>query len=75
MTYGSTPFDPKANIYGNTDDILTNGSSTTPDSSSHHLHTKLHIPTYFYACKHKNMSRPPQEGITEVWHIAQIWVS
>ena len=62
MTYGSTPFDPKANIYGNTPDILMNGLSTTPHSSSHHLHTKLHISTYYYACKHKNMSHPPQEG-------------
>ena len=26
-------------IYGNTHDILTNGLSTTPHSSSHHLHT------------------------------------
>ena len=30
MIYGSTPCDPKANIYENTHDILTNGSSTTP---------------------------------------------
>ena len=57
-----TPFDPKVNIYGNTHDILLNGLSTTPHSSSHHLHTKLHISTYYYACKHKNMSHPPQEG-------------
>ena len=62
MTYGSTPFDPKGNIYGNTHDTLTNGLSTTPHSSYHHLHTKLHISTYYYACKHKNMSHPPQEG-------------
>ena len=64
MTYGSTPFDPKVSIYGNTHDILTNGLSTTPHSSSHHLHTKLHISTYYYTCKHKNMSHPPQEGDT-----------
>ena len=62
MTYGSTPFDPKVNIHGNTHDILTNGLSTTPQSSSLHLHTKLRIPTYYYACKYKNMSHPPQEG-------------
>ena len=61
-THGSTPFDPKVNIYGNTHDILTNGLSTTPHSSSHHLHTKLHISTYYYACKHKNISHPSQEG-------------
>ena len=44
MTYGFNPFDPKANIYGNTHDILTNGLSTTLHSSSYHLHIKLHIP-------------------------------
>ena len=62
MTYGSTPFDPKVNIYGNTHDSLKYGLSTTPHSSSYHLHTKLHISTYYYACKHKTMSHPPQEG-------------
>ena len=62
MTYGSTPFYPKVNIYGNTHDVLTNGLSTTPHSSSHHLHTKLHIPTCYYACKQETISHPPQEG-------------
>ena len=60
MTYGLTPFDPKVNIYGNTQDVLTNELSITPHSSTHHLHTKLHISTYHYACKHKNMSHPQQ---------------
>ena len=58
MTYGSTPFDPKVNIYGTTHDILLNGLSTTPHPSSHHLHTKLHISTDYYTCMHKNMSHP-----------------
>ena len=49
MTCGSTTFDPKDNIYGSTHDILKNRSSTTPHSSSHYLHTKLHIPTYVVA--------------------------
>ena len=40
-----------------------------------HTHTKLHISTYYYTCQHKNMSHPPQEGVTEVWHIAHFWVS
>ena len=48
MTYDSTPFDPKVNVYGKTHDILTNGLSTTPHTSSHHLHIKLHISTYYY---------------------------
>ena len=73
MTYGSTPFDPKANIYGNTHDILTNGSSTTPHSSSHHLHTKLHIPTYYYAST-RTCHIHHKRGVTEVWHIAHFWV-
>ena len=46
---------------------------TTPHSSFHHLHTHTHtyththtnyiyISTYYYACQHKNMLHPPQEG-------------
>ena len=76
MTYGSTPFGLKVNIYGNTHDILTNGS--------YHLHTKLHIPTY-YACKHKNMSHPPQEGSNRglayctllgvLWQMCHDWIT
>ena len=85
ITYGSTPFDPKANSYGNTHDNLTNGSSTTPHSSSHHLHTKLHISTYYYACKHKNMSHPPQEASNRslayctllgvLWQMSHSWIT
>ena len=85
LTYGSTPIDPKANIYGNTHDILTNGSSTTPHSNSHHLLTKLHIPTYYYACKHKNMAHPPQEGSNRslayctllgvLWQMCHAWIT
>ena len=85
MTYGSTPFDPKVNIYGNTHGTLTNGLSTTPHSSSHHLHTKLHISIYYYACKHKNMSHPPQEGsnislayctlLGVLWQMCHAWIT
>ena len=85
MTYGSTPFDPKLNIYGNTHDSLTNGLSTTPHSSSHHLHTKLYISTYYYACKHKNMSHPPQEESNKslayctlqgvLWQMCHTWIT
>ena len=75
MTYGSTPFDPNINLYGTSHDILTNGLLTIPHTRSHHLHTILHIPTYYYACKHKKMSHPTQEGVTAVWHIAHFWIS
>ena len=85
MTYGSTPFDPKVNIYGNTHDILTDGLSITPHSTSHHLHTKLHIPTYDYAHKHKNMSHPPQGGsnrslaystlLCVLWQMCHAWIT
>ena len=85
MTYGATPFDPKTNMYGNTHYILTYGPSTTPHSSSHHLHTKLHIPTYYCGCKHKNMSHPPQEGSNRslaygtllgvLWQMCHAWIT
>ena len=85
MTYGSTPFDPKVSIYGNTHDIPTNGLSTTPHSSSHHLHTKLHISMYYYTCKHKNMSHPPNEGrnrslayctlLGVLWQMCHAWIT
>ena len=88
MTYGSTPFDPKVNSYGNTHDIQTNGLSTTPHSSCHHLHTKLHITTYYYSCKQNYISLHiiihvstrtchihHKRGVTEVWHIVHFWVS
>ena len=84
MTYGSTPFDPKVTIRGITQDILTNGLSTTPHCS-HHLHTKLHISTYYYTCKHKNMSHPPQEGrnrslayctfLGVLWQMCHSWIT
>ena len=85
MTYGSTPFDPNVNLYGTTHDILTNGLLTLPHTWSHHLHTKLHIPTNYYACKHKNMSHPPQEGSNSslayctllgvLWQMHQAWIT
>ena len=85
MTYGLTPFDPKVNIYGNTHDVLTNELSITPHSSTHHLHTKLHISTYHYACRHKNMSHPPQEGSNRslayctllgvLWQMCHSWIT
>ena len=85
MTYGSTPFDPKVNIYGNTHDILTNGLSSTPHSSSHHIYTQLHISTYYYSCKHKNMSHPPHEGSNRslayctllgvLWQMCHAWTT
>ena len=85
VTYGSTPFDPKVNIYGNTHDVLINGLSTAPHLSSHHLHTKLHISTYYSACKHNNMSHPPQEGSNRslayctllgvLWQMFHTWIT
>ena len=59
--------DLKTNIYGYIHIFQINGLSTTPHSSFHHLHTHTHtqtiyISTYYYACQHKNMLHPPQEG-------------
>ena len=37
-----------------------------------HIHTPIiYISTYYYACQHKNMLHPPQEGsdrIFDIWH-------
>ena len=40
-----------------------------------HMHTKLHISTYYYTCQHKSMPHSPHEGSKEAWHIAHFWVS
>ena len=39
-----------------------------------HTHNYFHISMY-YTCQHNSMPHPPQEGVTEVWHIAHFWVS
>ena len=81
-------FGLKTNSYGNTHVIPIMGylqHSTRVSIISKHTHTKLHISTYSYACQHKNMSHPPQEGSNRslayctllgvLWLMCHAWIT
>ena len=57
--------DLKTNIYGYIHIFQDNTSFKFPSSTHTHTHTHtnhIYISTYYYACQHKNMLHPPQEG-------------